>query len=72
MPFIVLNEEQTQTIVSSLQPIQVRDPQGKVLGILSPIWSEQDLQEARHRLAGNEPRFSTEQVINYLGSLEKK
>ncbi|MBV9126023.1 MAG: hypothetical protein JO112_21940 [Planctomycetes bacterium] len=69
---IVLNDEQAKTVASSLKPVQVRDGKGNVLGYIAPLWTEEDIAEARRRLASDQPRYTTAQVLEYLRSLEKK
>jgi hypothetical protein len=71
MPYIVLNDDQTKVVFSSMQPVQIRDQKGNVLGCISPIWTEGDIADAKGRLSSNEPRFTTEQVLAYLQSLEQ-
>jgi hypothetical protein len=66
MVHIVLNDEQARVVASALQPVQVRDSQGNVLGILPPIWTEEDIVEAKRILASSEPWYTTEQVLAHL------
>jgi hypothetical protein len=72
MPHIVLSEEQAKVVASALQPIQVRDAKGTVLGVIPSIWTEEDIAEAKRRLASNGPWYTTEQVLAHLRSLETK
>lgn len=72
MTHIVLSDEQAKEVASTLQPMQVRDGMGNVLGFFSPIWTEEDIAEAKRRLASNEPHYTTAQVLEYLRSLAKK
>jgi hypothetical protein len=72
MSFIVLNDEQAKVVAKALEPIQVRDGKGNVLGNISPIWSEEDIKEAKRRLASSQPRYTTSQVLDHLKSLESK
>jgi hypothetical protein len=72
MPHIVLSEEQAKVVASALQPIQVRDAKGTVLGVIPSIWTEGDIAEAKRRLASNGPWYTTEQVLAHLRSLETK
>jgi hypothetical protein len=67
---IVLNEEQAKLAAAALKPIDVCDSRGNVLGTFTPFWTEADIAEAKRRLASNEPRFTTEQVLRYLESLK--
>lgn len=72
MPEIVLTDEQEKVVAGTLKPLQVRDAKGNVLGHFNPIWTEEDIAEAKRRLASDEPRYTTAQVLEYLRSLEKK
>ncbi len=70
MPHIVLNDDQARVVTAALQPVQIRDSKGNILGIIPPIWSEQDIADAKKRLASNEPRYSMQQVLDHLRTLE--
>ncbi|HLN31607.1 MAG TPA: hypothetical protein VK395_27950 [Gemmataceae bacterium] len=72
MADLVLNDEQTNLVVSTLRPLQVRDSRGNVLGVISPIWTENDIAEAKRRINSDEPRYTTAQVLEYLSSLDRK
>ena len=69
---IVLTDEQAKVVATALKPVQVRDPKGNVLGCINPIWTEEDIAEAKRALASDEPWYTTEQVLAYLRSLESK
>jgi hypothetical protein len=69
---IVLTDEQAQVVASALQPVRVCDSQGNFLGSITPIWTAEDIADAKRRLASNEPRYTTAQVLEYLRSLEKQ
>jgi hypothetical protein len=72
MPHIVLSDEQAKVVATALQPVQVRDAKGTVLGVIPSIWTEEDIAEAKRRLASNGPWYTTEQVLAHLRSLETK
>jgi hypothetical protein len=69
---IVLTDEQANVVATALKPVQLCDPQGNVLAVIPPTWTEADIAEAKRRLAANERRYSTAEVLAYLKSLEKK
>jgi hypothetical protein len=71
MSRIVLNDEQAKQVASLLQPADVCDSQGNVLGTFTPLWTEADIQDALCRRAANEPGFSFQQVREHLRSLER-
>jgi hypothetical protein len=67
---IVLNDEQAKQAASSLKPVEVCDSRGNILGTFTPFWTEEDIAEAKRRLESDEPRYTTEQVLRHLESLE--
>jgi hypothetical protein len=71
MHHIVLNDEQARLVATALNPVQVRDGKGNVLGTIAPVWTEADIADAKRRLASDEPRYSTAEVLDHLRSLEK-
>jgi hypothetical protein len=70
MPHIVLNDEQAKIVATALRPVQVRDSKGNVLGQIPPIWTEEDIADAKRRLASNEPWYTTAEVLARLHSLK--
>jgi len=72
MPHIVLNEEQAKVVATALQPVQVQDAKGNHLGTIPPIWTEEDIAEAKRALESKGPWYTTEQVLAHLRSLEPK
>lgn len=72
MPHIVLSDDQARVVATSLHPVQVRDAKGNLLGTIPPIWTEEDIAEAKRALASNGPWYTTEQVLAHLRSLEQK
>jgi len=51
--FIVLNDEQAKVVAKALEPIEVRDGKGNVLGSISPVWTEEDLAAVRRWMKKN-------------------
>jgi len=72
MQQLVLTDEQAKLVASALKPVQVCDSRGNVLGTIEPIWTEEDIADAKRRLASDEPRYTTAQVMEYLRSLEQQ
>jgi hypothetical protein len=72
MSHIVLNAEQAKLVASALKPVQVRDAAGNVLGYIPPVWTEEDVADAKRRLASDGPRYTTAQVLEYLRSRKKE
>jgi hypothetical protein len=71
---IVVDSEQAKAIVDSKETVEVCDKSGKVLGTLKPpaLFSSDEIAEAKRRLAEPGPRYTTEQVLEHLRSLEAK
>jgi hypothetical protein len=75
MAHIVLTEEQMRQLNQSPERIEVRDPRNNLIGYLQLQISDftpEEIEEARRRLASDQPRYTTAQVLAYLRSLEKK
>jgi hypothetical protein len=67
---IVLNEDQTRVAAAALRPLQVCDAKGNVVGTFSPIWTAEDVAEAKRHQASNEPRYALSQVLEHLRALK--
>jgi hypothetical protein len=66
---ITLDSEQVKVVVQTRGEVQVCDPAGNVLGVMTPAadWLEQqDIVESKRRLASNQPRYTTEEVLEHL------
>ncbi len=72
MTRIVLTDEQAKLVAAATKPVPVCDSAGNVLGFLNPVWSEDDIAEAKKTLAANDPWYTTEQVLAHLRSLGPK
>jgi hypothetical protein len=73
MTRLVLTPEQTRLLAESREPIQVCDPQGDVLTTIEPPeFTPEEITEAAKAADSNEPRFTTQQVLDHLRSLEPK
>lgn len=70
MSHLVLDDEQAQAVTNSRGDIQVRDRKGNILGYMSPDFTAADIAEAKRRLASDQPRHTTQQVLKHLRSLE--
>ena len=73
MGHIVLNDEQLRVITGAQHQVEVRDGSGKLVGYLQFVgFTPADIEDARRRLASDEPRYMTEQVLAHLRSLDPK
>jgi hypothetical protein len=70
MPSIVLNDEQVRVLTQSREPVELRDEQGNLLACL-PVWSDDEIAEARRRLASEQKRWPSEKIQQFLAQLTK-
>ncbi|MBI3467801.1 MAG: hypothetical protein HY000_32735 [Planctomycetes bacterium] len=70
MQQITLDKVQSEIIVHAQGKVQIRDHTGKVLGYLSRPFTAEQIAEAKRRLASDQPRYTTEQVLAHLRSLD--
>ena len=59
-------------ISESKESIEIRDRNGRRLGYVAHGFTEEDIAIAKERMASDARRYTTEQVINHLGSLKQK
>lgn len=74
---IVLDQEQAEVVTRSQETVEVCDSDGKVLGVINRAvlpfgFTEADIAEAKRRLAEPGPRYTTDQVLEHLRSLENR
>ncbi len=72
MQHIVVNDEQAKIISESPESIEIRDRSGKHLGYVAHGFSDEDIAIAKQRLASDEPRYTTQEVLDHIQSLEQK
>ena len=71
MVHIIVDDQQAKTITECSGTIEVRDRQGRCLGYISHGFTDEDIAEAKRRLAAEGPRYTTQQVLDHLASLER-
>ncbi|HET6879596.1 MAG TPA: hypothetical protein VFI31_05565 [Pirellulales bacterium] len=61
---------EAEMIASAGRTVQVRDPNGRLVGFITPAPREEEIAAARTRLAEGPqgPTFTTEQVLAHLRS----
>lgn len=69
MTQIILNPDQVKLYHEAKEPVQICDPQGKVLGTLPPDYSAAFISELKRRAREPGRRYSSEQVTQYLKTL---
>ena len=67
---IVVTPDQAQAIADAKDGIEFVDAHGNRLGFFARAVSEAELETARQRFLSDEPRHSTQQVLERLESLE--
>ena len=72
MQHIVVDDEQAKIISESAEGIEIRDRSGKHLGYVAHGFTNEDIAIAKQRLASDEPRYTTRQVLDHIQSLEQK
>ena len=72
MPHIVVNDEQARIISESAESIEIRDPSGKHLGYVAHGFTDEEFAIAKQRLASGEPRYTTQEVLDHIQSLEQE
>ena len=71
MPFIVLNSEQARVLEQAVQPVEVRDEQGRILTRIPPLSEAAVVAEAKRRLAVKGPRYPAAEVEARFQKLEE-
>ncbi len=74
---LALTTEQAQIVGEATRPVVLRDPSGVAIGILHPLRPQPQTDEEmveevlRRRAAGRSgPLYTTQQVVDYLESLD--
>jgi hypothetical protein len=70
MEHIVLSEQQLSVVAHTKAPVAVHDESGKLRGYIAVVITEAELNAAKRALASKGPRYSTEEVLAKLRSLE--
>ncbi len=70
MPHIVVDDRQAKIISEAAQTVEIRDQHGNHLGYVAHPFTDEDFAVAKRRLQSDEPRFTTQGVLNHLRSLE--
>ena len=71
MTQIVLSDDQARAVQAATDAVEIRDQRGNLLGYVSPPPSGVEIAEAKRRLESDGPWHTTEQVMDYLTSLEQ-
>jgi len=72
MTQIVLTDEQAAALIASQGKVRLCDSGGKTLALAEPIFSDEEIAEARRRAAAPGVWYTTEEVLAHLHSLDSK
>jgi len=70
MHHIVVDDQQAKLISEATENVEIRDPRGRHLGYVAHGFTDEDIAIAQDRLASDEPRYTTQEVLEHLQSLE--
>ena len=78
MSFIVVDEQQRQTILEAKGDVEIRDAQGRYLGHITDSatsedhgFTPEDIELAKKSLASNSRRYTTKEVLEHLRQLSE-
>lgn len=71
MTHIVVDDELAKTILKAMETLEVRDRSGQRLGYVTPNFTAEEVATARKRLQSDETRYSTQEVLDHLQSLDE-
>jgi hypothetical protein len=69
---VVVDDEQAKLISEATESVEIRDARGGHLGYVMHPFTEEDIAVAKHRLASKEPRYTTQEVLDHLQTLDRK
>ena len=69
---IVATEDQAKLLSQASESVEIVDVNGHRLGYFARPFTDDDIKIAKERLASNEPRQTTAQVLQHLRDLETK
>jgi hypothetical protein len=70
MLHIVVDDQQARLISEATESVEIRDPRGRHLGYVAHGFADEDIAIAQQRMASDAPRHTTQEVLDYLRSLE--
>ena len=70
MPELVLTEEQTKQLATTVTRVEVKDAYGRVIGHVDPLPAPEYIAEMKRRAAAPGPRYSSTSVFAMLDALQ--
>jgi hypothetical protein len=71
MEHLVDDDQQAKLISEATESVEIRDLRGRCLGYVARGFTDEDIAIAKERLASDEPRYTTQEVLAHLRSLTK-
>ena len=72
---LILDDDQAKLFAGARETVELRDRRGNPLGTARPRedagFTDEDIAIAKRRLASDEPRYTTREVLDYLAFLEE-
>ena len=72
MAHIVVDDQQAKLIFEATESVEIRDGRGTHLGFVAHGFTDEDIAVAKQRIGSKEPRYTTQQVLDHIHSLEAK
>jgi hypothetical protein len=69
---IVVDAQEAALIKTAETSVHVVDQEGKLVGFVKPAPTDEELEKWRQRLAVDEPTYTSDEVLDYLRSLERQ
>ncbi len=69
---IIVNDQQARLISEATESIEIRDARGGHHGYVAHGFTDKDIAIAKQRLASGDPRYTTEQFLDHLRSLDRR
>jgi hypothetical protein len=70
MHHIVVDNQQAKLIFEATESVEIRDQEGRHLGYAAHGFADEDIALANDRLASDQSRHTTQQVLDHLQSLD--
>jgi hypothetical protein len=71
MTLIVLSDDQAKAVQAAVDPVEIRDGRGNLLGYMFPPPSDAEIVEAKRRLESPGPWYTTNEVMERLRAVEQ-
>jgi len=72
MAQIIVSDDQARVIGEAGEDVEIRDRWGNHLGYVVHGFTDEDVAIAKRRLASDQPRLTTQQVLEHIHSLKQR